>query len=233
MLTPRSENRIHRTRRRRILDSAFLATLFLRPFRYENCDRRSSQWSFTANASQWYQAVLRAINRIEPVLLRQRKVLASLFSRSRPTARKIARVQISDINRASIILIREDAPLPSTVSMESETFLPGWRIVKNLDRQALNREVVGANLKLSYLAGEIRATVLGRKDLTALRRAAKCVLARQEEENFKFNSLEFTKVVSKRFLGIPVMSVTAHSRCIQQGFGLAAPRIFPEGAELT
>ena len=97
------------------------------------------------------------------MLLRQRKALASLFSRSRPAARKIARVQTLDINRESIILIREDAPLPSTVSIESETFLPGWRIVKNLDRQALNREVVGANLKFSYLAGEIRATVLWRK----------------------------------------------------------------------
>jgi len=188
-------------------------------------NRSFFQWSFTANASQWYQAALRTVNRIEPVLLRQKNVLASLFSRSRATARKIARVQMSDISRTRIILIKEDTPLPSTVSMESEAFLPGWRIVKNLDRQALTREVVGANLKFSYLAGEIRATVFWHKDLRALRRAAKYVLARQEEQNFKFNSLEFTKVVSKRFLGIPVVSVTAHSRCIQRGFGLAAPRI--------
>jgi hypothetical protein len=132
---------------------------------------------------------------------------------------------MSGPSRKRIILIKEDTPLPATVSMESEPFVPGWRIVKNLDRQALNREVVGANLKFSYLAGEIRTTVFWHKDLSALRRAAKCVLARQEEQNFKFNSLEFTKVVSKRFLGIPVMSVTAHSRCIQRGFGLAAPRI--------
>jgi len=124
-----------------------------------------------------------------------------------------------------MILIKEDVPLPSTVSMESEAFLPGWRIVKNLDRQALTREVVGANLKLSYLAGEIRATVFWRKGLSSLRRAGKCVLARQEEQHFKFNSLEFTKVVSKRFLGIPVTSVTVRSRCIQRGLGLAAPRI--------
>ena len=188
-------------------------------------NRSFFQWSFTANASQWYQAALRTVNRIERVLLRQKNVLASLFSRSRATARKIARVQMSDISRTRIILIKEDTPLPSTVSMESEAFLPGWRIVKNLDRQALTREVVGANLKFSYLAGEIRATVFWHKDLRALRRAAKYVLARQEEQNFKFNSLEFTKVVSKRFLGIPVVSVTAHSRCIQRGFGLAAPRI--------
>lgn len=123
------------------------------------------------------------------------------------------------------MLIKEDTPLLSTITMESEAFLPGWRIVKNLDRQALTREVVEANLKVSYLAGEIRATVFWRKGLRALRRAAECVLARQEEQHFKFNSLEFTKVISKRFLGIPVMSVTAHSRCIQRGFGLAAPRI--------
>jgi hypothetical protein len=193
-------------------------------YRPRFCDRRSSQWSFAANASQWYQAALRTINRIEPLLLRLEKALASMFSRSRGATRKIARAQISNIYRTGIILIKEDTPLPSTVSMESEAFLPGWRIVKNLDRQALTREVVAANLRLSYLAGEIRATVFWRKGLKALRRAAECVLARQEEQHFKFNSLEFTKVVSKRFLGIPVTSVTAHSRCIQQGLGLAAPQ---------
>jgi len=219
----RFENRMSRTRRPRIRQSGLLATLFRRPFRYENSERRFSQRSFTANASQWYQAVLRAINRIEPLLLRPKSVLASLFSRSRGAMRKISRARTSNINKTGIILIKEDTPLPSTVAMESEAFLPGWRIVKNLDRQALTREVVAANLKLSYLAGEIRATVFWRKGLRALRRAAECVLARQEEQHFKFNSLEFTKVVSKRILGIPVMCVTAHSRCIQQGFGLAAP----------
>ena len=220
----RSENRIQHTRRRGIVDSAFFATL-LRPFRYENGDRRFSQWSFTANASQWYQAVLRTIIRIEPLLLRHKTGLASLFSRSRGTTRKIARTRTSNIDRRRIILIRDDTPLPSTVSMESEAFLPGWRMVKNVDRQTLTREIRAANLKLSYLAGEIRATVFWHKGLTALRRAAECVLARQEEQHFKFNSLEFTKVVSKRFLGIPITRVTAHSRCIQRGFGLAAPII--------
>ncbi len=191
----------------------------------ENRDRRS----FGGNASPWYQAVLRIPDKIEPALLRTKNVLASLLSRSRAMARqiasRIARVQIPDINRTRIILIKEDTPLPSTVSIENEAFLPGWRTVKNPDWQALTREVVAANLKLSYLAGEIRATIFWRKGLRSLRRAAECVLARQEQQHFKFNSLEFTKVVSKRFLGIPVTSVTVHSRCIQQGLGLAAPQI--------
>ena len=125
---------------------------------------------------------------------------------------------MSSINRTRTIFIREGTPLPTTLAIESEAFLPGWRVVKNLDRQALTREVEGAHWNFFYLAGEMRVTVFGREGLGALRRAVKCVLAKQEGQ--KFNSLEITKIVSKRFLGIPFMSVTAHSRHIQQGVGL-------------
>ncbi|MGC1904901.1 MAG: hypothetical protein WA715_13865 [Candidatus Acidiferrum sp.] len=120
--------------------------------------------------------------------------------------------------------IREDTQLPTMLSIDSGAFLPGWRVVKDLDRQALTREVEGANWNLFYLAGEMRATVFGREGLGALRRAVKCVLAKQEGQ--KFNSLEITKIVSKRFLGIPFMSVAAHSRHIQQGVGLVPAKNF-------
>src|SRR5258708_36299095 len=131
---------------------------------------------------------------------------------------------MSSINRTRTVLIREDTPLSTTISIESEAFLPGWRVVKNLDRQALTREVEKANWNFFYLAGEMRATVFGREGLGALRRAVKCGLAKQEGQ--KFNSLEITKVVSKRFLGIPFMSITAHSRHIQQGIGLVPAKDF-------
>lgn len=226
MLTnfPSSQSRIKRTRRL-VLESGPPSRLFEQPQLYENSDRLFFARRFIARAPWWCQSILRTVKGIESGLLRQKSVLASLFSRSRVTTGKIARVQVSHINRTGIILIKEDTPLPSTVSLTTEAFLPGWRIIKNLDRRALIREVVGANLKFSYLAGEIRATVFCRRDLRALRRAAKCVLARQEEQSFKFNSLELTKVISKRFLGMPVVRVTAHSGCIQRGFGLTAPRI--------
>jgi hypothetical protein len=137
------------------------------------------------------------------------------------------------MNRTKTIFIREDTRLPTTLAIESEAFLPGWRVVKNLDRQALTREVERANWNFFYLAGEIRATVFGREGLGSLRRAVKCVLAKQEGQ--KFNSLEITKIVSKRFLGIPFMSVTAHSRHIQQGVGLVPAKDFalrmPAGGE--
>jgi hypothetical protein len=130
---------------------------------------------------------------------------------------------MSSIHRTRTVFIREDTPLPA-LSIESEPFLPGWRVVKNPDLQALTRSVEGANWNFFYLAGEMRATVFGRAGLGALRRAVKCVLAKQEGQ--KFNSLEITKIVSKRFLGIPFMSVAAHSRHIQQGVGLVPAKDF-------
>jgi hypothetical protein len=131
---------------------------------------------------------------------------------------------MSETKRTETILIREGTLLPAGLAVETETFLPGWRAIKNLDRSALARNIEGANWSFFYLAGEIRATVLGRDRSGTLRRAVKCVLAKQEGQ--KFNSLEITKVVSKRFLGFPFMSVTAHSRHIQQGVGLVPAKDF-------
>lgn len=129
-----------------------------------------------------------------------------------------------DTNRTKTILIREDTPLPANLTIESEAYLPGWRVVKNLDRSTLARNIEGANWNFFYLAGEIRATVLGRDRPGTLRRALRRVLAKQEGQ--KFNSLEITKVVSKRFLGIPFMSVTAHFRHIQEDVYLVAAKDF-------
>ena len=127
---------------------------------------------------------------------------------------------MSKIDRTGTVIIKDGTPLPTLRSMESEQFLPGWRIVKNLDRQALTREIEGANWNFFYLAGEIRTIVFGRGGLGTLRRAVKRIVAKQEGQSFRFNSLEITKISSKWFLGIPLTSVTAHSRHIQLGIAL-------------
>jgi hypothetical protein len=128
-------------------------------------------------------------------------------------------------NMSGTILIRENTLLPEGLAIESEVFLPGWRVVKNLDAPTLARNIEGANWNFFYLAGATRTTVLGRDQLGTLRRAAKRVLAKQE---IQFNSLEM-RVVSKRFLGIPFMSVAAYSRHIQQGICLVPGKDFVLG----
>jgi hypothetical protein len=122
------------------------------------------------------------------------------------------------------IFIRESTLLPVGLAIASEAFLPGWRVVQNLDRYALARRIESSNWNFFYLAGELQVTVLGRDRPGTLRTAVKCVLGKQEGQ--KFNSLEITKAVSKRFLGIPFVSVTAHARHIQEGIGLVPAKDF-------
>ena len=123
-----------------------------------------------------------------------------------------------DTIKTGTILIKEGTLLPEFLRFESEAFLPGWRVVKDLDGYGLGQKIEEAKWYFFYLVDEFRAIALGREDLGTLRRAAKQILAKQEGQ--KFNSLEITKVASKRFLGIPFMSVTAHFRHIQQGICL-------------
>src|SRR5260370_39726775 len=121
------------------------------------------------------------------------------------------------------IVMRENAGVPGGLAIESEVFLPGWRVVKNLDGSSLARTIEGANWNFFYLAGEMRVAVLGRDRSGTLHRAVKRLLAKEEKQ---FNSLEITKVVSKRFLGFPFLRVVAHTRHIQQAICLFPPKVF-------
>jgi len=125
-------------------------------------------------------------------------------------------------NTSRTILIRENTLLPAGLAVESEVFLPGWRVVKNLDGYGLGQKIEEAKWYFFYLAGEIRAMALGREGLGTLRRAVKRILVKREGQ--EFNSVEVTEIISKRFLGIPFMSVTAHFRHIQQGICLVPAR---------
>src|SRR6266851_4445395 len=129
-----------------------------------------------------------------------------------------------DTIKSGTILIKDGTLLPADLLVEREMYAPSWKAVKSFDGFGLDQKINEANWSFFYLAGEITATVLGRDRSGTLRRAVKRVLAKQEGQ--KFNSLEITKVVSKRFFGIPFMSVTAHSRHIQKGIGMVPAKDF-------
>lgn len=131
-----------------------------------------------------------------------------------------------DTNRAMAILIREDTALPANLSIESEAFFPGWRLIKDLDGYGLDRKIREAGWTFFYLAGETRATVFGIDGEKMVRRAIEQILGNRILANprwEKFNSLEITQsasVASKRFLGVRHVTVSARSRHIQRGIGL-------------
>jgi hypothetical protein len=125
---------------------------------------------------------------------------------------------MSENKPAPTILIRENTRLPASVILESETFLPGCRSIKNLDGRELGRKIENAKWNYFYLAGAVRATVLGRNGRATLRRAVQRVLAKKQSQNY--NSLEISKISSKRFLGVPYLTISAHFRHIQEGMYL-------------
>ena len=127
--------------------------------------------------------------------------------------------QMSANNSYGTILLRDNTLLPPGLAVESESFLPGWRVAKNLDGYGLARRIEEAKWNYFYLAGVTRTMVLGHEGPKAMRKAVRRALPRLDR--LKFNSLEITNVVSKRFLGSPFTSVAIHSRHIQEAISLA------------
>jgi hypothetical protein len=116
------------------------------------------------------------------------------------------------------ILFKNGTFLPDALQFDSEPCVTGWRLVKDLDGYGLDRKIRDAGWRFFCIAGEIKAIVLGFEGQKNLRRAVKRMLARLKSE--KFNSLEITRVASKRFLGVPYVSVSARSRHIQESLFL-------------
>jgi hypothetical protein len=122
---------------------------------------------------------------------------------------------MSEMNESGMILIREGALLPPDFALESEAFLPGWRVVKNFDGYTLNRKISQANWYFVRLTGEHKTRVVGRVYAETLRKGIARILNGLRGK--KFNSLEITAVDLKRFVGLAFVSISANRRHIQGG----------------
>jgi hypothetical protein len=121
---------------------------------------------------------------------------------------------LADKIKTGTILIKDGTLLPDALRFESEPCATDWRLVKNLDGYGLGRKIHEAGWTFFCVAGEIKATVFGFNGQRTVRRAVKRILANLKSG--KFNGLEITQVVTKRFLRLPYASVSAHSRHIQE-----------------
>ena len=122
------------------------------------------------------------------------------------------------INRGTI-LITEGARLPESLLLESEPYGYGWRLVKNLDSRGLDQIIGQAGWDFFYIASVVEANAFGSDEKKTTRKAIKQVIANLKSKNF--NCLEITRVVAKRLLGLSCVSVSAHSRHIQEGQALS------------
>lgn len=132
---------------------------------------------------------------------------------------------MTDVTEAGRIVIREGTLLPKILQLESEPYMPGWRLVKNLDGYGLGREIHAAAWTFFCQAGEIKAITFGSDEQQRVRRAIKRILAKVEPE--KFNSLEITRVANQHFLGVAYATVLARSRHIQESVFLFRAKDLP------
>jgi hypothetical protein len=126
--------------------------------------------------------------------------------------------------KTGTILMKDGTSLPDAVQLECEPCATGWRLVKNPGGRELGRKIREAGWSFFCIAGELKAMAFGFAGRRTVRRATKRLLGNLEWE--KFNSLEITQVVTKRFLGLPYTSVSAHSRHIQQGVEMVPTKNF-------
>jgi len=136
---------------------------------------------------------------------------------------QFGKAQMAPNETAGSVFVRENTILPRGLIIETETFLPGWRAVRDCDGYGLCRKIEAGNWNFFYLAGEFKAIVLGREGPAAFRRAVRSILSKPEAR--KFNSLEITAIRSRWFLGIPFVSVSANFRHIQESLALEPAKI--------
>jgi hypothetical protein len=132
-----------------------------------------------------------------------------------------------DTIKKGTILIKEGTPLPENLRFESEPCVPGWRLVKDLDRYGLDRKIREVGWTFFSAADGIGATVFGIDEQKTLSRAIEQILANLESE---FNCLEImraTSEASKRFVGVHYMTVSAVSRHIQECAPLSRAKDLP------
>ena len=59
------------------------------------------------------------------------------------------------------LLVKEGTPLPENLPLESDPYLKGWRLVKNLDSSGIDRKLCEAGWTFFFLAGDVDATAVG------------------------------------------------------------------------
>jgi hypothetical protein len=129
---------------------------------------------------------------------------------------------MADTIKPGTILIAEGALLPESLLLESEPYAYGWRLVKKLDSNGLDQIIKQAGWNFFYIAGVIETNAFGSDEKKTTRKAIKRIIANPKSKNF--NCLEITRVAAKRSLGLPYVSVSAHSRHIQEGRALSGER---------
>ena len=130
---------------------------------------------------------------------------------------------MADTIKPGSIWVMDGAHLAPSLLLQSQSDSNGWAAVQD-DRHTFERAVQKAGWTLFFMAGEIKATVLGFDKEKALRAALRRLIANVTSQ--RCNSIEITRVTGRSFLGVPYVNVSAHPRHLQKGVCFS-----PDGAD--
>ncbi len=102
----------------------------------------------------------------------------------------------------------------TTLGLESEPCSAGWTLLKVLDGFTLDRKIHAAGWNFFFMATEVKVMFLGSLGAAKIQNALRRILKKVKEQHF--NGLEVTEIVSRRFLGVPYVTISAHSRHMQR-----------------
>ncbi len=112
------------------------------------------------------------------------------------------------------ILMKEWPAMTQLLGLESEPCSGEWSLLKILDGFTLDRKIHAAGWNFFFMAAEVKVMFLGSLGPVKIQNALKRILEKVKQQ--EFNGLEVTQIVARRFLGVPYVTVSAHSRHMQQ-----------------
>jgi hypothetical protein len=116
------------------------------------------------------------------------------------------------------ILMKEWPGMPQLIGIETESGLGEWGMVKVRDACTFDRKVHAAGWNFFFMAAEVTAMFFGSLRAAKVQKALKRILAKVKPEHF--NGLEVTAIAARHFLGMPYVTVSAHSRHLQHSCNL-------------
>ena len=112
------------------------------------------------------------------------------------------------------ILMKVWPGMPQLLDFETEPGFGEWSMVKVLDASTLDRKIHAAGWNFFFMAAEVKVMFFGSLGAAKIRSALMRIFAKVKQQHF--NGLEVSEIVARRFLGVPYVRVSAHSRHMQQ-----------------
>jgi hypothetical protein len=127
---------------------------------------------------------------------------------------QIKRLPMPSTIQVGAILMKDWPGTKKLLGLESEPYSGQWTLLKALDGSAVDRKIHAAGWNFFFMATEVKAMFFGSLGAEKIQNALKRILEKVKLQ--QFNGLEVTAIVSRHFLGVPYVTVSAHSRHMQQ-----------------